>query len=76
MFFLHHAQIDRTYWTWQIQDLAARQYQLAGTITLNNSPPSRNGTLEDILNMGVNGPSVEIKDVMSTLDGPLCYIFA
>ena len=59
MFFLHHAQIDRTYWTWQIQDLAARQYQLAGTITLNNNPPSRNGTLEDILNMGVNGPSVE-----------------
>jgi len=75
MFWLHHGQIDRTWWIWQNQDLAQRQNAIAGTITLNNNPPSRNGTLQDILNMGVNAPTVQIKDVMSTLAGPLCYIY-
>jgi tyrosinase len=75
MFFLHHGQIDRTWWIWQNQDLANRQNAIAGTITLLNNPPSRNGTLQDTINMGVNAPTVQIKDVMSTLAGPLCYIY-
>jgi len=75
MFWLHHGQIDRTWWIWQNQDLSARQNAIAGTITLDNQPPSRNGVLTDILNMGVNAPTVQIKDVMSTLAGPLCYIY-
>ena len=48
-FYLHHAQIDRMYWIWQNQDLAARQNAIGGTITLDNEPPSRNTTLEDII---------------------------
>ncbi len=75
MFWLHHGQIDRTWWIWQNQDLANRQDAIAGTITLLNNPPSRNGTLQDTLNMGVNAPTVQIKDVMSTVAGPLCYIY-
>jgi tyrosinase len=35
-FFLHHSQIDRTWWIWQNQNLANRQNAIAGTITLNN----------------------------------------
>jgi len=75
MFWLHHGQIDRTWWIWQNQDLANRQNQIAGTITIDNEPPSRNGTLTDYLNMGVNAPTVQIKDVTSTTAGPLCYIY-
>ena len=75
MFFLHHGQIDRTWWIWQNQDLATRQNAIAGTITLLNNPPSRNGTLTDTIDMGVLAPTVQIKDVMSTLAGPLCYIY-
>jgi tyrosinase len=41
-FFLHHAMIDRTYWTWQNLDLNNRQYALAGTSTLNTEPLRRN----------------------------------
>lgn len=74
-FFLHHAQIDRTWWIWQNQDIANRQNAIAGTITLNNSPPSRNGTLEDYLSMGVNADDIQIKDAMSTLAGSFCYIY-
>jgi len=75
MFWLHHGQIDRTWWIWQNQDLATRQNAIAGTITLDNDPPSRNGTLQDYINLGVNAPTVQLKDVMSTLAGPLCYIY-
>ena len=75
MFFLHHGQIDRTWWIWQNLNLAPRQDALAGTITLDNDPPSRNGTLTDVINMGVLAPSVQIKNVMSTLAGPLYYIY-
>lgn len=75
-FFLHHSQIDRTWWIWQNQNLANRQNAIAGTITLNNDPPSRNGTLEDMLNLGyANTDSITIGDGMSTLAGPYCYIY-
>ncbi|PMD35222.1 Di-copper centre-containing protein, partial [Hyaloscypha variabilis F] len=74
-FFLHHAQIDRTWWIWQNQDLADRQNAISGTITLNNDPPSRNGTLEDWLEMGILGTGTEIKNVMFSTGGPLCYIY-
>ena len=77
-FFLHHAQIDRTWWIWQNQDLQTRQNAIAGTITLLNSPPSRNGTLQDLIDLGVNAAPIPISKVMSTTGGaagPLCYIY-
>jgi tyrosinase len=74
-FFLHHAQIDRTWWIWQNQDLKNRQNAIAGTITLNNSPPSRNGTLQDYISLGVNAVDITIGSAMNTLAGPFCYIY-
>jgi tyrosinase len=74
-FFLHHAQIDRTWWIWQNQDLTARKNAISATITLNNTPPSRNGTLDDWLEMGILGTGTEIKNTMFTTGGPLCYIY-
>lgn len=78
-FFLHHAMIDRVYWTWQNQDVGPRTFgnnSLSGTITLNNMPPSRNTTKDDIIDLGVNAPPVKIADTLSTLGGPFCYIYA
>lgn len=74
-FFLHHAQIDRTWWIWQNQDLKTRQNAIAGTLTLLNSPPSRNATLNDTIDLGVNGAGIPISSAMSTLNGPFCYIY-
>ncbi|CAL3967961.1 hypothetical protein PZA11_006984 [Diplocarpon coronariae] len=74
-FWLHHAQIDRTWWIWQNQDLGARQNAIGGTITLNNSPASRPGRLDDPITLGVNAPNITIGDAMSTLAGPFCYIY-
>lgn len=73
------AKQDRVWWIWQNQDLANRQNAIGGTITLFNTPPSRNGLLTDILDMGVVGPTTTIASVMSTLGGSagpgLCYIY-
>jgi tyrosinase len=75
-FFLHHAMIDRVYWTWQNQDLENRLYALGGTLTLNNVPPSRDASLEDEIDLGYVGvEKVRIRDVSDTLAGPLCYIY-
>jgi tyrosinase len=74
-FWLHHGQIDRTWWIWQNQDLRNRLYAISGTITINNNPPSRNGTLDDLLSLGVNAEDITIRDAMSTMRGPFCYIY-
>lgn len=74
-FWLHHAQIDRTWWIWQNQDLANRQNAIAGTNTIFNFPPSADTTLEDTVDLGLNAPPVKIGDVMSTLGGQFCYIY-
>lgn len=75
VFWLHHAQIDRTWWIWQNQDIKNRQNAIGDTITLNNSPPSRDGTLDDTVNLGVNAVDRKIGTLMSTTAGPFCYIY-
>lgn len=74
-FWIHHGQIDRTWWIWQNQDIANRQNAISGTITLDNIPPSRNGTLQDLIDLGVNAPGIPIADAKSTIAGPFCYIY-
>ncbi|MCJ1387631.1 hypothetical protein MMC18_000474 [Xylographa bjoerkii] len=75
MFWLHHAQIDRVWWIWQNQNIAARLDQVSSTITINNQPPSRNGTLQDTVNLGVNAPPMAMSNLVSTIAGPFCYIY-
>ncbi|KAF2748439.1 Di-copper centre-containing protein [Sporormia fimetaria CBS 119925] len=75
-FFLHHAMIDRVWWIWQNQDIKNRVYQVQGTLTVNNEPPSRNTTLDDTIDLTyVGAPVTTIRDVSHTLGGPLCYIY-
>jgi len=78
-FSVHHAQIDRVWWIWQNQDIKNRRYDIADTITFLNLPPSRNGTLDDILTLGpmfeAQFPNITHRDATSTLAGPFCYIY-
>ncbi|KAK4222214.1 putative tyrosinase [Podospora fimiseda] len=81
-FYLHHGMIDRVWWIWQNLDPATRTNAIAGTITIFDTPPSRNGTLEDILDMGINNALAEgpktIAELMSTVGeegSPLCYVY-
>ncbi|MCJ1294457.1 hypothetical protein MMC34_006015 [Xylographa carneopallida] len=75
MFWLHHAQIDRVWWIWQNQAIDARLNQVSATITINNTPPSRNGTLQDKVDLGFNAPPVQMSTLVSTISGPFCYIY-
>lgn len=79
-FFLHHAQIDRVYWIWQMyrfEKIEERLETISGTLTMFNKPPSRSATVEDEIQLGVNDgwKGMKIKDAMSTVDGPFCYMY-
>ncbi|KAK1717666.1 tyrosinase central domain-containing protein [Colletotrichum lupini] len=74
-FFLHHAQIDRVYWIWQMLDFANRQ-DIFGTRTLQNNPPSANATLDDLIDIAPIGGSAKLRDLMNTVGGsPFCYVY-
>ncbi|KAF4550076.1 Tyrosinase-like protein 2 [Elsinoe fawcettii] len=75
-FWLHHAMIDRVWWIWQSQG-SGREDVVAGTITLNDNPPSRNATLDDEVDMGAGllAENLKIRDLVRTTDGPFCYLY-
>lgn len=74
-FYFHHSMVDQIYWLWQALHLNQSD-TIAGTITLLNTPPSRDTLKTDIIDLGVNAPDVDIGQVLDTLGGkPLCYIF-
>lgn len=78
-FYLHHANMDRMWWIWQMQDPASRVHgsnNIAGSNTFLNSPASANTTVEDWVNYGyAAGPPRQIKELMSTTGGPFCYVY-
>ncbi|KAF4553222.1 Tyrosinase-like protein 1 [Elsinoe fawcettii] len=74
-FFLHHSQIDRVWWIWQNQDIAARERAIAGTLTLFNSPPSRDTSLNDTIELPGLAETRRIGDLMSTTKAGLCYVY-
>lgn len=79
LFYLHHSQIDRVWWIWQLLDTQARTQgatAVAGTNTFANQPPSANTTVEDYVDYGyAAGPPRKIKELLSTISGPFCYIY-
>ncbi|KAK4153158.1 hypothetical protein C8A00DRAFT_43885 [Chaetomidium leptoderma] len=78
MFWLHHTMIDRVWWIWQMQDLEKRLTQVSMTRTMNNFPPSANGTLDDLSGLGVLAEDVKVRELMSTmggLGGKFCYVY-
>lgn len=79
VFYLHHANIDRVWWVWQMLDPEERQYSdgaISGTNTFLDDPPSANTTLNDYVNYGfAAGPPRKIRELMSTLSGPFCYVY-
>lgn len=79
VFYLHHAQIDRVWWIWQMLSPYERQFTsnaIAGTQTFLNMPPSANGTLDDLIEFGhAAGPTRPIGDLLSTVNGPFCYLY-
>ncbi|KAI9802053.1 MAG: hypothetical protein M1833_001974 [Piccolia ochrophora] len=74
-FWIHHGMIDRVWWIWQNLEPETRLQAISGTITISNRPPSRNGTLEDLTDLGVNAPPVPLGQLLDTMSGPFCYTY-
>ncbi|KAI1463145.1 Di-copper centre-containing protein [Daldinia caldariorum] len=74
-FYQHHGQIDRMYFIWQNLDWKNRQ-TMAGTITMMNMPASRNGTLDDILDINPVGGTYNYRQLLDTVGGsPFCFVY-
>lgn len=70
--------IDRTWWIWQQLDKNTRTGEkgISGTGTFLNAPPSANTTLDTPIDLGyAASPAVTMRDLMSTTEGPFCYIY-
>ncbi|KAL8821914.1 MAG: hypothetical protein Q9223_000144 [Gallowayella weberi] len=74
-FYLHHGMFDRVWTIWQGQDPAKRTYQVGGTRTPFNKPPSANVTLNDVLKFEAVGPNYKMRDTLSAIDGKFCYMY-
>ncbi|GME46718.1 tyrosinase central domain protein [Neofusicoccum parvum] len=80
-FFTHHSMIDRVWWIWQMQNPESRASTasaVAGPYTLQDLyEPHRNGTVDDVLDLGyiVEGKNFRIEQLLSTTDGPFCYVY-
>ncbi|KAL8831722.1 MAG: hypothetical protein Q9191_000693 [Dirinaria sp. TL-2023a] len=72
VFFLHHTQLDRLWWTWQRSDPQARMMQYRGLAAKNST---ENAALDDIVPMGGLAPDIKVSDIIRTDTERLCYIY-
>ncbi|KAF1830579.1 Di-copper centre-containing protein [Decorospora gaudefroyi] len=75
-FWLHHAMIDRTWYIWQIQQFGSRQQVIAGGTSMMGG--GRLQSLEDNVDLevlNVDGKAYKIKELVSTVAGPFCYVY-
>jgi tyrosinase len=73
---MHHAQIDRTWYIWQTQDFANRQQVIAGGTSMFGG--GRAQALSDVIDLevlNVDGKSYKISELVSTVAGPMCYVY-
>lgn len=72
---MHHANLDRLWWSWQKKDLAARLKDISGPINIldYDNVIGGNVTLAFPLSLGVNAMNVTIRDVMDIQGPTLCY---
>jgi tyrosinase len=71
LFYLHHANLDRIWWNWQMMDAHKRLHEISGRSTVD--PPYKNVTLDFMLHSSTLAPPVPIRDVMNIFGPVLCY---
>ncbi|KAH8901347.1 Di-copper centre-containing protein [Thozetella sp. PMI_491] len=74
-FWIHHAMIDRTWVIWQSQDYKNRMMQMEGGTSMMGFG-GKQQSLDDLVDLGVVGDKVyKIRDLLSSVDGPFCYVY-
>lgn len=67
IFYLHHSQLDRVWWLWQMRDKENRVKDYGG------EGDGRNVTMSDTLPLAGLDKDVTVADIMDTEAGELCY---
>ncbi|KAL8708999.1 MAG: hypothetical protein Q9220_006208 [cf. Caloplaca sp. 1 TL-2023] len=73
--YLHHSQIDRVWTIWQDLHPEYRTYQVHGTSSAGNVPPTPNVTLDSMVDFQAIDASRSLRYLASTIDGPYCYAY-
>lgn len=75
VFYMHHANLDRVWWSWQALDLEKRLTDISGPIYLMDYDNTQGGnvTLDFPMTLDVNAENITVRDVMDIKAGVLCY---
>jgi tyrosinase len=75
LFFLHHSNIDRVFWSWQTRKLPDRFRDMSGPLVFGdyNNEVAGNTTLTYILDLGAVNINRTVEKVMDIQGGTLCY---
>ncbi|PKS13374.1 hypothetical protein jhhlp_000145 [Lomentospora prolificans] len=78
LFYLHHANVDRAWWSWQSRDLENRTMDISGPLIAFDfdNKVAGNLTLDHDMSLGVTNETtikVKVQDVMHIQRGRLCY---
>lgn len=76
LFWVHHANVDRFWWSWQIRDLKEREKDISGPLVNfdYNNEAAGNVTLDHGIFVGETAKlKAKVKDVMHIKKGLLCY---
>lgn len=78
IFWLHHSNIDRSWWSWQTRDLEAREFDISGPLVSGDygNLLGGNATLGSEIWVFLTGTLyLQVADVMHIQKGPLCYTY-
>ncbi|KAI1864519.1 uncharacterized protein JN550_008806 [Neoarthrinium moseri] len=78
LFWLHHSNLDRAWWSWQTRDLEARVTDFSGPLIAfdYSNALGGNATLETEVYIGLTEKlSITVKDAMHIQQGPFCYTY-
>ncbi|KAI9641112.1 hypothetical protein NHQ30_010542 [Ciborinia camelliae] len=75
LFYLHHANLDRVFWSWQMRKLPERYTDISGPLVFGDyeNLVAGNTTLEYVLDVGSANVNTTVREVMNIQGGTLCY---
>jgi tyrosinase len=77
LFWLHHSNLDRVFWSWQTRNLPARFFDMSGPLAFGDydNAVAGNTTLDYVIDVGTINVNTTVGSVMNIQGGTLCYGF-
>lgn len=78
VFWLHHGNVDRTWWSWQTRNISAREVDMSGPLVQFDYGNQKGGniSIDDTIYIGTTvNVTTTIREVMHIQKGILCYTY-